>query len=325
MILITGATGFLGRNLCKYLINQGYQLRALVRSTSDTSILTDLGVELAIGDVTDEESVATAVEGCEYVVHAAARFRLWGEPEPFYKTNVDGTLNILEASLMAGIKKFIHISTIIVVGPQESDTIITEDTFCRPYPTDHYAKTKYLGERLAHYYHGKGLPVITLRLGALYGPQGHYAFNRLFFEEYLRNLRIQVHQGRHIIFPCYITDASRGIELAIQHGTPGEIYNICDESITHREANAIVSKLANRSSWRINMPAWLILSFVDFTEYLSRFTKREPFYPQNLKPYVFNDWIVDSSKARQELCFNPISFEEGAEETLAWYRSIGYL
>lgn len=325
MILITGATGFLGRNLCEYLASQGYPLRALARPTSEISFLENIGVEVFRGDVTDAASVGAAMQGCDYVVHAAAHFRLWGPPEPFVETNVEGTRNVLEAALAAGVKKFIHISTIIVVGPQQPGVIITEATPCRPYPTDNYALTKYRGERLAHTYVERGLPLVILRLGALYGPHGHYAFNRLFFEEFLHNWRVQVHQGRHYIFPCYVGDAARAIEAALKQGQVGEIYNVSNQSISHKEANAIVSCLANRSSWRINFPGWVMIEFSRLLEFIALFTRHEPFYPKNLEPYVFNDWLVDFSKAQRELGFVPSTFTEGAQRTLDWYHSIGYV
>ncbi|GAB4444496.1 MAG: NAD-dependent epimerase/dehydratase family protein [Anaerolineae bacterium] len=325
MILITGATGFLGRNLCEHLANQGYTLRALVRPATETTFLENLGIEIARGDVTDAASVQAAVTGCDYVIHAAAHFRLWGPPPPFVKTNVEGTRNVLEAALAAGVKRFVHISTIIVVGPQPPGVVITEETPCRPYPTDNYALTKHQGERLARAYVDKGLPVVVLRLGALYGPHGHYAFNRLFFEEFLRNWRVQVHQGRHFIFPCYVGDAARAIETALTRGRVGEVYNISNQSISHHEANFIVSCLANRSSWRVNFPGWVMIEFSRLLEFIALFTRREPFYPKNLEPYVFHDWIVDFSKAQRELGFEPSTFSEGAQRTLEWYRSIGYV
>ncbi len=326
MILITGATGFLGRNLCEHLVCQGYSLRALARPTSETSFLKDLGIEVVIGDVADFDSVNAAMTGCDQVVHAAAHFRLWGPPEPFIRTNIEGTRHVLEAALAHNVKRVVHISTIIVVGPQRPGVVITEETPRQPYPTDNYAKTKSIGEQMAlSYVERQGLPVVVLRLGALYGPYGHYAFNRLFFEEFLRNWRVQVHRGRHIIFPCYVGDAAQAIEAALKRGRAGEIYNVSNKSISHRVANRIVSCLANRSSWRINVPGWLMIQFASFLEFIAFFTKREPYYPKNLEPYVFCDWLVDSSKAKRELGFTSSSFAQGAQRTLEWYRSIGYV
>jgi len=324
LILVTGATGFLGRNLCEHLAGQGYKIRALARPTSDTRFLKALNIETATGDVRDAGSVREAAQGCRYVVHAAAYFRLWGSPGPFYQTNFEGTRNVLQAALGAGVKKFIHISTIIVVGPQAPGVVITEETPRNPYPSDNYAKTKTQGECLAEDYVKKGLPVVILRLGALYGPHGHYAFNRLFFEEFLHNWRVEVHRGRHIIFPCYVGDAAAAIESAIHRGRVGEIYNVSNQSISHHSANQIISRLAGRSSWRINMPGWLMIQTSNLMELIAVVTKREPFYPKNLVPYVFCDWIVDSSKAQRELSFKPSTFVEGAKRTLNWYRSIGY-
>jgi dihydroflavonol-4-reductase len=287
-------------------------------------MLEDYEVELVRGDVLDPASVRAAVKGCEYVVHAAAYFRLWGPPEPFQNTNVEGTRNVLTAARAEGVQRFIHISTIIVVGPQKAGVVITEQTPRQPYPSDNYAKSKSKGECLVGSFNDQGLPTIILRLGALYGPYGHYAFNRLFFEEFLHNWRVEVHHGRHIIFPCYVVDAAKAIEAALKRGHVGEIYNISDQSISHRTANSIISRLAGRSNWRINVPRWLMLQFVKILELIARFSKHEPFYPRNLEPYVFHDWIVDSSKAQKELLFSPSNFHEGARRTLDWYRSIGY-
>lgn len=325
MILVTGATGFLGRNLCEYLTQQDYAIRALARSSSDIDFLHKLGVEIAIGDVTDPASVLEAAQGCRQIIHTAAYFRLWGVPKDFAAVNRRGTFNVLSAAQQVDIQRFVHVSTIIVARPQPPNYIITEASPYNPYPTDYYARTKVSGERLALSFAQQGLPLIILRLGALYGPWGHYAFNRIFFEDFLyHGLRIQVHNGRHITFPCYVGDAVKAIEAALTLGQVGQIYNVSGESISHREINQIVSRLAGKSNWRINIPAPLMINFARFLECLSVVTQKEPYYPANLVPYVFEDWWVDSSRARRELKFTPRSFEAGAQQTLAWYKAIGH-
>lgn len=325
LILVTGATGFLGRNLCEYLVQRGHRVRVLARATSDTSFLEALGMEIATGDVRDLDTVRQAMAGCDRVIHAAACFRLWGPPDVFEETNLWGTRNVLATAYALNVNRLIHVSTIIVVGPQPTGSIITESTPYGPYPGDNYARAKMGGERLALSYAEVGLPVIVLRPGALYGPWGHYAFNRLFFEEFLRGWRVQVHWGRHLIFPCYVGDAAQAIETALTHGRIGEVYNVSGKSITHREANQTVSRLAGKSSWRVNVPAGVMINFARLLEFIALFTRREPFYPLNLVPYVFKDWVVSSKKAKCELGFEPTSFEEGARRTLEWYRSTGYV
>ncbi len=120
-------------------------------------------------------------------------------------------------------------------------------------------------------------------------------------------------------------EATLAIEAALKQGRAGQIYNISNKSISHKQANQTVSRLARRSSWRINFPGWLMIEFSKLLEFIARFTRREPFYPKNLEPYVFYDWLIDSSKAERELGFTSSTFAEGTQRTLDWYHSIGYL
>lgn len=320
MILVTGATGFLGRHLIPRLRNSGYRLRALVRPTSSVAFLQEHGVELAYtDDIRDQVAAQRACEGCRFVIHAAGYFRFWGDLPSFWETNVGGTAAILEAAVQAHVERFIHISTVAVVGRTYPDQIIDEDHPCRP--QDAYQRTKLEGEQLALTYHcQRGLPVIVLRPGAFYGPWGRYAFNRLFFEEPLRGWRIKVNRGRHITFPVFVPDVAQGIEQALMRGRPGEIYNISGPSLTHNGVNAIVSDLAGIGQWRVNIPIPLVLALARVWTALSRYTRREPFYPINLANYVFQDWNVSSQKAERELGFEPTPFAVGARATLRWYK-----
>jgi dihydroflavonol-4-reductase len=323
-VLVTGATGFLGRNICPYLVNLGYQVRALVRPSSDYAFLQRMGVELALGDVCDPHSTIGAVEGCQAVIHAAGKFRFWGEREEFFATNVEGTHNMLETSCQAGVQRFIYISTVAVVGKPPPGEPITEETACDP--QDAYQESKLEAELLVRAYHcDKSLSAILLRPGAYYGPWGEYAFNRLFFKDPLSGLPVQVHQGQRVIFPVYIRDVAQAAELALTRGSAGETYNVSGESMTHGEINRTVEHLSGHNIRWLNAPGWGMVALARLWTWLSRFTAREPYYPIGLYPYVFYDWPVDSGKARRELGFVPTPFEQGALATLLWYHSQGIL
>ena len=323
MILVTGATGFLGRNLVPRLLAVGRPVRALVRPTSDSTFLEAAGVELALADdITDADAVHQACEGVEVVIHAAGLFRMWGPFVDFWHTNVEGTATVLEAASQAGVGRFLHISTIAVIGKTGRRQVVDESHPCAP--QDPYQRTKLEGERLALAYHrNRGLPVVVLRPGALYGPWGRYAFNRLFFEEPLRGWRIRVNGGRYTTFPAYTPDVADAIVAALERGTPGEIYHLAGRPRTHNEINNIVSDLAGISRWRWNVPTAAVLLLARVWTALARFTRREPFYPWNLAYYVFQDWPVCSEKARVELGLRQTPFVEGARETLKWYRQLG--
>lgn len=325
MILVTGATGFLGHNLIPQLRQAGYEVRALVRPSSNVGFLQEYGVELAFtDDISDPAAALNAVQGCDQVIHAAGQFRFWGDSLSFWQTNVAGTHAMLEAATAVSVQRFIHISTIVVVGKTPTDGILDETAVCNP--QEPYQRTKYEGEQLALAYHRThGLPVIVLRPGAFYGPWGRYAFNRLFFEEPLRGWRIKVNGGTHITFPVYALDVVQGIMLALANGCCGQIYNICSQSLDHNSVNNIISDLAGISRWRFNFPAWTVIALAKSWTALSRFTGREPFYPINMAPYVFQDWPISTQKAETKLGFRPTPFAVGAAETLAWYRREGIL
>jgi dihydroflavonol-4-reductase len=323
-VLVTGATGFLGHSLVRELTSAGYPVRALVRATSDTAQLQQLGVELCVGDVCDPASVAAAMEGIAYMVHAAGLFRLWGAARDFERVNVQGTANVLEAAARHGVKMLVHVSTAAVAGNPQPGQLIDERTPCQP--VDAYQRSKVDGENLVRLFQKTArLPAVILRPGAFYGPWGHYAFNRLFFEDPLRGLLIQVHWGRRLTFPVFVPDVARLIVSVLKHDRQGETYTFAGETLSHRQVNRIVSRLAGIPSWRLNVPAGLMLALAGWQSRQAARTGREPYYPPGLAAYVFHDWRVSSAKARAELGFVPTPFEAGARQTLEWYRGTGLL
>ncbi len=323
MIFVTGGTGFLGHNLIPCLATQGHRLRVLVRQPKEHRWLADYNVEVIQGTLSDAAIIEQAVKGCQYVIHAGGLFRMWGKAPAFERANVQGTINVLEATLRAGVERYIHVSTIAVVGNPSPGRIIDETH--PAHPADPYQKSKLAGEHtVLRYIRERGLPGIIMRPGAFYGPHGRYAFNRLFFEDPLKGLLIKVAGGRHVIFPVYIEDVAEAICRALCCGRIGEIYNICGDPLTHNEANDIISEEAGITRFRVNAPTWAMITLALVWTWLSEYTGVEPYYPINLRSYVFNDWQTSSEKARDELGFRPTPFREGVRKTLAWYRAQGF-
>ncbi len=325
MILVTGATGFLGHHLIPALAQTGCPVRVLARSTSDIGFLKHYdNIEVVLGDIQDRDSILAAMKDCEQVIHAGGLFRFWGPRETFEQVNVQGTANMLEAAMRHGAQRFVYISTVAVVGIPENGRVIDETYHCQP--VDAYQRSKFDAENMVRMFaRSTKFPAVILRPGAFYGPWSHYAWNRLFFEDPLRGLRIRIHGGRRLTFPAFVPDVARGIIAALNKGRPGETYNISGDPLTHNEANRIISKLAGISAFRFNCPASLMLWLASRLTDISARTGREPYYPINLAKYVFYDWQVSSDKARAELDFTPTPFEEGAKQTVDWYRQIGWI
>jgi len=187
MIFVTGATGFLGHNLIPALTQAGYQVRALVRPTSSADFLKSHNVEVVVGDVLERESLMEAMKGCRYVIHGAGLFRLWGDQKSFEQVNAQGTAHVLEAALRNNVERFIHVSTIAVVGIPQNGMVIDEAYPCQP--DDFYQRSKYDAENMVRMFAvSTKFPAIIVRPGAFYGPWGRYAWNRIFFEDPLRGL-----------------------------------------------------------------------------------------------------------------------------------------
>ena len=321
LIFLTGGTGFLGRHMVPGLLKAGYRLRLLARPNSQLDWLPDEDLEIAVGDIADGAFLKQALAGCDYVVHGAAHFRFWGDPGTFQRVNVIGTAELAQAARLNRVKRFVHVSAIAVVGRPPAAGMIDEKTPCRP--LDPYQKTKLAAERVL--LDGKivnDLPVVILRPGAFYGPYGRYGFNRLFIEDPLRGLRIGVGGGRLYTFPVYVGDIVQSILLALKEGGSGEVYNICGESVTHQDVHNLVSELGEIPAGRWNAPRPLMLGLAWGMEQVARHTRQEPFYPLNLRHYVFNNWLVDSSKARRELGFRPTPLRDGLAKTIVWYTTL---
>ncbi len=320
LIFLTGGTGFLGRHLAPLLLQEGYRLRMLARPTSPVDWLAGRGVELVIGDLNDGEALLKGMKDCEYVIHAAGHFRLWGTQETFESVNVEGTARVAEIASSFDIKRFVYISSVAVVGDPPPGQIIDEMSPCNP--QDAYQQSKFDAERkITQLVDASSLPAVILRPGAFYGPYGRYGFNRIFIEDPMRGLRFKVDGGNHYIFPVFVQDAAQAICLAMRQGRVGEIYNISDLSVTHNVVDRIVSDLLGIGQWRINMPSSLMIALAALMEWWAKISRREPFYPLNLRHYVFNDWQVNSDKARAELGFSPTPLEEGLRQTIAWYQA----
>jgi nucleoside-diphosphate-sugar epimerase len=320
-IFVTGGTGFLGRHLIPALCRGGQSIKVLTREPEKHGWLARYPrVEVVRGDLIDRAALDRALPGCRYLIHAGGLFRFWGDEAQFMATNAVGTENVMAAALSAGIEKVIHISSIAVIGQPDPANVIDETAV--PKPVEPYQASKLQAEQIAlRYCHDHSLPVVVLRPGAYYGPLGNYAFNRLFFRDAMRGIMMQVNGGRYIIFPTYIQDVVQSILKGREHGVPGEIYNICGDWISHREVFDIICEEGNLHWPRLSIPGWVGINASRVLEAVSKLTRQEPFWPINLRSYVYNNWRVSSEKARRELSFTPTPFRDGARRTIAWYRA----
>ena len=211
-VLVTGANGFIGSNLCRALIERGYRVRGMVRKSSDLSYLKGFDMELVYGNLGDKKDLELALKDVDTVYHLAALSLDWGPFKSFLKTNVEGTKNMLEGAKEANIKKFVYISSVVVHGFEDrldaDENTPFKDTI---FP---YCKSKKMAEEIVwEYYRKYNLPITVIRPGNVFGPN-----DGLFFTGVAgaidKGYMPHVNKGRAITCLTYIENLVSGMILA---------------------------------------------------------------------------------------------------------------
>lgn len=320
-VLVTGASGFTGGHLCRHLVEKGYEVRALARSTSSIEGLKKLGLEIVFGDVTDPGSLNKAVKGIDTVYHIAALYRQENVPKKlFWDVNVNGTKSLLEASLRSGVQRFVHCSTVGVQG-EISDPPAKET---HPYnPGDEYQRTKMEAEKLAlRFFKENELPGVIVRPVGMYGP-GDTRFLKLF--RYINNGKfIMFGSGNVLYHLTYIDDLVHGFELCGEKREAlGQIYNICgDEYVTLDQLVAIIAEALGVPVPRLHLPFWPLWMAAFFCESVCKPLRIEPPIYRRRVDFFRKDRAFDISKAKNELGYQPkVDLKTGIKITADWYRN----
>ena len=235
LCLVTGATGFIGGRLVGRLLGEGRRVRGLARAGSDTSVLEDLDVEIAVGDLASPSSLAQAMEGCDRVFHCAALVSDWATVQEIVRANVEGTRNLLEASAEASVRRFVHFSTTDVYGHPGARGI-GEGHVARGF-RNWYAQTKLDAEaEVCRVEATAQLDTVILRPATVYGPGSRDVIGEI-ARAIAGGHMLLIDGGRAIAGLCYIENLIDAALLALDHdAAPGEAFNVSDGvEVTWRE------------------------------------------------------------------------------------------
>jgi dihydroflavonol-4-reductase len=325
--LVTGATGFVGSAVARKLIEAGHQVRVLARATSDQRNLAGLPVEIAIGSLADPASLPAAVRGVEALFHVAADYRLWVPDEALmYRTNVDGTVALMEAALAAGVKRIVHTSSVATLGllPGGADadeaTPVSLDDMIGP-----YKRSKFLAEEgVKRLIRERGLPAVIVNPSTPIGPRDikPTPTGRLIVEAASGRMPAYVDTGLNF---AHVDDVAAGHLLAFERGKIGERYILGSENLTLAQVLAIVCPQVGRKPPKIKLPADLILPLAFAAETVSRFTKREPFVTVDGVRLAKKRMFFKIDKARRELGYEPRPAEAGFCDAIEWFQANGYV
>jgi nucleoside-diphosphate-sugar epimerase len=325
--LVTGASGFIGGHLAQRLVQEGRRVRCMVRATSDTSLLDGLGVELAIGDLTDPGSLARAVAGCETVVHCGALVSDWATVGEIAAVNVRGTRSLLEAAVAASVRRFVQVSSTDVYGSPGGRAV--DETYVAPRFRNWYAETKRLAEaevRRAEAAHG--LEVVLLRPATVYGPRSAEVVGEI--AKAIRGGHMVLIGGGHAIAGlCFVENLVDAAVLAVDHeAAPGTAFNIGDGlDVTWREFTDDLARGLGASKVRWSLP-YAAASAIGFSlEHGYRLVRRAtglslpPLLSRQAVQVMGVDQDFSTRRAHEVLGWKPrVGYAAGLEATLEWLR-----
>jgi dihydroflavonol-4-reductase len=323
MILVTGASGFVGNHVARALLKRGEAVRVLVRQSSNLAYLADLAVEKATGDLRERASLDRAVKGCQALFHVAADYRFDADPAELYQSNVEGTRNLLEAAGQAGVSKIVYTSTVGCIGFTPDGRANEDSPVSLEMMHGAYKRTKFMAEQAAFELAKKGLPIVIVNPTAPVGeldakptPTGDVIVRFL-----RRKMPVVVNTGLNLID---VRDCAQGHLLAAERGRIGERYILGCKNMSLLEICQALSRASGVKAPSATLPyacaylaAWVNTKF-------SRLIGKAPTISLEGIRLAKKKMWVDCGKAVKELSLPQTPPEEALARAVAWYREHGY-
>jgi len=315
--------GFLGSHVTALLVTRGARPRALIHPSDDAGWLAQADADVYTADVGDRSAIAPALAGVDCVVHCAARTGPWGPASEYERTNVRGLETLVRAAMAAGVRRFVHVSSITVHGNNvhgEAD----ENSPLRTEPNP-YSRSKVAGEKLLRrMIQDEGAPVTIVRPGWIYGPRDTASFARI-ARMIDQGRMIMIGSGENHLPLIYARDAAEGALLACEaeHAEGRSYLLVNDEPVTQRDfITAIAAELGAPTTAR-RIPYGLAVMLGGLSENLGHLARRRQ--PPPVMRYGLqllggeNRFAI--SRARRELGFSPLTgLTEGVRNSVGWYR-----
>ncbi|HRJ41174.1 MAG: NAD-dependent epimerase/dehydratase family protein [Caldilineaceae bacterium] len=325
-VLVTGATGFLGQALARRLCGLGADVSGLGRNPAVLARLEREGIRPISADLADGEAIRAACQGQEIVFHAGALAAPWGKREDFYKSNVLGTQNVTAGCEASGVQRLVHVSTPSVYFGLDSLESVREDAPLPARPVNEYARTKLLAEGEVDRAFGRGLPVITIRPRAIFGPGDTTILPRLIARLKTGRLPI-IGDGRNVIDMTYVENVVDALLLcaASPLATLGKKYNITNGEPT--PLWPLIEKLCMALSYpypKRHIPYPLADGVAALLEVVYCLLPGQPEPPLTRYSVALlaKNTTLDISAARRELGYQPrVSVAEGFQDFVEWWQA----
>jgi nucleoside-diphosphate-sugar epimerase len=315
---VTGGTGFIGERLVKRLRDRGDDVVALVRSREKGKKLEEMGATLVEGDLSSSDAIHSAVKGCDAAFHVAAVYKVGipeKEHEAMYDANVRGTERVLDAAFQAGVSRIVYVSTINVFGNTRGEVV--DETYERPGDDylSYYDETKYLSHQVAKERIDKGVPVVIVQPGGVYGPGDHSEVGNVIDQVANGKLKALPFAGLGLNL-VYVDDVADGIVLAHDKGKVGESYVLGGEITTMRGMVDKTAKIAGRKPPKRDMPSGVIKLAAPAGPLVGKMMGFPPNFRELISASDGVTYWGKDDKARRELGYSPRDLDTGLRQTL---------
>jgi nucleoside-diphosphate-sugar epimerase len=324
-IFITGASGFVGSHLAMTLARSGHEVWILLRDPTRSGAFIESGISVIYGDLSDTEKLRIGMYGCDWVFHLAAFTKPVSKDRDLpYRTNVTGTLNVLEAAKARSVKKVIITSSAGTLSYSRDGLPVTEETNNNQVYHTEYERTKAFSEVAAREYNTANMDVVIVNPSRIYGPGNLTISNSVtrIISLYGRGVwRIIPGNGEAIGNYVYIDDVISGLILAAMHGKGGERYILGGDNLSYNEFFNIIGAVFGRKRklWMLKEPC--LKRIVRIARIYSSITRNPPFISEEWIDKYLHNWILSSNKAQTQLNYKITPFREGAEKTILWLKS----
>jgi dihydroflavonol-4-reductase len=323
--LVTGATGFIGANIVRALLDAGYAVRVLVRRGSPTHNIDGLPVEIAYGDLRHVPSLHAALQGCDTLYHAAAHYSLWTpNVAEIYAINVEGTTALLQTALDLGVQKVVYTSSVATIA-LPADGSLGDETLSLPLDqaVGHYKRSKILAEQRAMALCERGLPLVVVHPSAPVGPWDikPTPTGKIIVDFLRRKMPAYVDTGLNLID---VRDVAQGHLLAAQHGDVGERYILGHCNLSLHAILQLLAKVSGLPAPRLRLPYGVALAAAYVSEGTARLTRKPPAIPLVGVRLARHPMYFVSHKAVHKLGLPQSSIEEALRQAVEWFRAQGY-
>ncbi len=318
---VTGGTGFIGSHLVEALRARGDQVTCLVRSPKKAKALEEAGVSLVYGDLEHERSVAVFVEGADVVFHLASLLAAPSEQE-FLRVNRDGAGRLALAARVAGVQRFLHVSSLAVTGPTQPGFPLDETE--RPAPVSPYGRSKRAGEEAVK---DSGVPATILRPPLVYGPRDRELLR--LFNMVKRGVAPLLGDGRQQLSLVHVSDLTRALLAAAgSEAAQGGTYHVSHpECLTQRELLLAIGRAVGKQALLLSVPPPLVRLGLQAIGLVARWRGRSSLLgPDKAPEFLAPAWTCSSQALTRDTGWQAeVLAEEGLRQTAEWYRREGWL